>query len=307
MKVISYFLTISCLLFCSNARSQSLNFEASAEGILVKEGTKKVLFFQKEIKSLNGKYPRANYIHPLYDIEGHILTEDFPEDHLHHRGIFWTWHQILVDGMSIGDGWECKDISWDVTDVRATIENDESLRLYTNVFWNTSAYKEGDSNFPFLHEKTEIKIYPSEENYRIIDFEISLLALVNHLKIGGSDDIKGYGGFSVRLKLPEDISFSSEEINIPPTNEALIAKRWMDINGSFNENKKSGVIIIASKENPTPNNKWILRSKKSMQNAVYPGNIPVKISKENPTILKYRMILYKNKISSSLLNHFYQF
>ncbi|WP_417444371.1 DUF6807 family protein [Joostella sp.] len=81
----------------------------------------------------------------------------------------------------------------------------------------------------------------------------------------------------------------------------------MVISGSFNNNKKSGLIIIASKENPSPNNEWILRSKNSMQNAAYPGQKPIYVSTEDPIVLKYRIIIYKNDISTINPTTIYQY
>ena len=34
--------------------------------------------------------------------DGQVLTEDFPADHLHHRGIFWAWHQVYVGEKAMG-------------------------------------------------------------------------------------------------------------------------------------------------------------------------------------------------------------
>src|SRR5690606_17767632 len=50
-------------------------------------------------------YWRSNYIHPLYGLDGEVLTQDFPEDHPHHRGVFWTWPVVAVDGRSTSP-WE---------------------------------------------------------------------------------------------------------------------------------------------------------------------------------------------------------
>jgi AcrR family transcriptional regulator len=37
------------------------------------------------------KFRRSCYIHPLYGLDGEVMTEDFPVDHRHHRGVFWAW------------------------------------------------------------------------------------------------------------------------------------------------------------------------------------------------------------------------
>ena len=42
--------------------------------------------------------PHSCYIHPLYGLDGEVLTDDFPADHLHHRGVFWAWPHVTVDG-----------------------------------------------------------------------------------------------------------------------------------------------------------------------------------------------------------------
>jgi hypothetical protein len=75
----------------------------TSQGFAITEGKAKVMFYQREHKSLNGKYSRANYIHPLYGLDGEVLTEDFPADHLHHRGIFWAWHQVWLGDKRVGD------------------------------------------------------------------------------------------------------------------------------------------------------------------------------------------------------------
>jgi len=37
------------------------------------------------------KYERQDYIHPLHGPSGEVLTDDFPKNHPHHRGLWWSW------------------------------------------------------------------------------------------------------------------------------------------------------------------------------------------------------------------------
>lgn len=67
------------LCFCACSNAQQLAFEKSDEGILLKEKGQARFFYQTATKSLDGNYPRANYVHPLYGLEGEVLTEDFPD------------------------------------------------------------------------------------------------------------------------------------------------------------------------------------------------------------------------------------
>ena len=77
----------------------AMRIAKDSQGYWFYEGDTKVLFYQAERKALpDGQAARSNYFHPLYDLDGNVLTEDFPKDHIHHRGIFWAWHQVLING-----------------------------------------------------------------------------------------------------------------------------------------------------------------------------------------------------------------
>jgi hypothetical protein len=253
-----------------------------------------VLFFQAKTKSLDGTFPRADYIHPLYNVNGKILTEDFPRDHLHHRGIFWTWHQILIGDKKMGDAWECKDFIWDVQQFDQAEVTSNSIKLNAHTLWKSPAWTDEDGEMKaFMKEKTTISVYAKKDNYRVIDFEISMLALEPNLRIGGSEDQKGYSGFSVRMKMPEDIKFTSPNEEIEPQTLQIDAGSWMDISGSLNNaGQKEGIVIICNPGNPMYPEKWILRKSGSMQNPVYPGREAVAVSMETPTVLKYRLVTY---------------
>jgi hypothetical protein len=280
------------------ALAQKLSVEKTSQGVLVKEGHDKVLFFQQQTKSLDNAFPRADYIHPLYGLAGQELTEDFPRDHPHHRGIFWTWHQVIIDDKHVGDAWACDQFSWDVQSVTHDVSPNGLLNLNAETYWKSPLWlnKKGNEE-PFLRENTTVSIHPKKMNYRVIDFEISLLALTPHLKIGGSDDEKGYSGFSVRMKLPEDITFHSGAGAVTPTTNAIEAGPWMQMEGSLTDKvQKSGIVMISHSDNPTYPEPWILRNKNSMQNVVYPGRHPTEISDKTPTILRYRLVVYQGKM-----------
>jgi hypothetical protein len=46
------------------------------------------------------KYRRSSYVHPVYAPDGTVLTDDFPADHPHHRGICWTWPEVKFEGQT---------------------------------------------------------------------------------------------------------------------------------------------------------------------------------------------------------------
>ncbi|MDG2220350.1 MAG: PmoA family protein [Rubripirellula sp.] len=272
--------------------STPLTASVDPQGVLVRQGSKPVLFFQRELRSKSGRWSRANYIHPLYDIEGsQVISEDFPADHGHHRGVFWAWHQVCVNGKKLGDSWLCEDFVWDVRSVE--FESPASpLRLKTLTHWKSpDLLDEREEMISVVEERVVISVHAEQDKSRVIDFEIALLALVPGVEIGGSEDRKGYGGFSPRLRLSPDQSFMAAAGVVEPQVTAVDVGNWVELVGdSFR------VKMMADPSNPPPvglptPTHWILRQKRSMQNAVFPGRELVTLSTEAPTVLRYRLLI----------------
>ncbi len=289
------------LLLTLQTSAQKFTTVKTNEGIELKENGKNVLFYQVKQKTIDGKFTRAGYIHPLYSLDGNSITDDGPKDHPYHRGIFWAWHQIILKNKKLAEGWMSENISWLPISVKVN-SNKKAATLNAQVLWRSNV-----GNIPtyIIKENTTIKIYPATTQYRILDFDIQLLPLIDSLKLGGSDDAKGYGGFCLRLKLPKDILFVSENKRVTPEERAVKAGPWMDITGSFDDSSdtKSGVTVFANPADTSQ--RWILRSVTSMQNVPYPGRTPVEIPKAGLE-LKYRVIVHNDIMSNQEIEKLYK-
>jgi len=135
------------LLVCVTTLSAQLSMQKKEGGMLITENGENVLFYQSEPKSKDGTYERCNYIHPLWGVDGSVLTEDFPADHLHHRGVFWTWHQVWIGEKRIGDPWEIKDFEQEVVDVEFKAQKSGVAVLKTEVEWNQNNGKKWVKKF----------------------------------------------------------------------------------------------------------------------------------------------------------------
>ena len=288
--------TIVCALFflfnvvLSFSSENTIKIIKTNEGYQFFDAGKPVLFYRVKPKSTEkGTYSRANYCHPVYDLNGNIITEDFPRDHLHHRGIFWAWHQVYIGETPIRDMWECKNFAWDIRNVRILDNQNNSAALCAIVHWKSPQWKNG--NKPFAEETVTIRVHEVKNNARAIDFTIEIRALEKNLRIGGSDNKKEYGGFSARIVLPKDIKMTDSSGIIEPQRNALAAGNWLNFSGTFGT-RKSGFAIFVHPSNPGVLRKWVLRRSRSMQNAAYPGRKPVLVPTTTPLILKYRIILH---------------
>ncbi len=275
-----------------------VKMEKAEGGFLFTEDGKNVLFYQSSPKNISGQFERCNYIHPLWGLKGKILTEDFPADHLHQGGVFWAWHQIWIGDKRIGDGWELKNFEQWINEIEFAPNSTGAAVLKTEVLWRSENWIRLGQKIPFLKENNTITINPKKGNYRKIDFKIELLALEENLKIGGSEDEKGYGGFSVRMKLPDDVSFYGRDGVIVPELTQVESEGYVNVTGSVgSKNSKGGIVIVDNPENSGFPQKWILREKEGIQNVVFPGNKNIPLSTTEPLILKYSLIIYSGRMN----------
>ena len=283
---------------------QPIQITRSEEGFLVSENGQAVFFYQLAPKSLNGEYERSNYIHPLHDLDGGVLTEDFPADHLHQRGIFWAWHQVFVQGKRVSDQWTTENSIWEVVDTEIVRAGSESAAVKVEFHWKSPKWLDASGKQKaFVEETAVVRVHRAEQDIRKIDFDIRLVALEDGVRIGGSEDDKGYGGFSARVRMPSDISFTGRAGKLIPQTMQIEAGPWVDFSGSYDSSaRKSGVAILVHPSTANFPQPWILRAQRSMQNPVYPGNQAVPLPLGKPLILRYRMVIHRGDASRVDLN-----
>lgn len=290
-------LIITLLFWGLLTNAQKIHFSKGDGGFWIKENGQNILFFNRNLNDSIPSHARCNYFHPVYDLKGNCITEDFPADHLHHRGIFWAWLQIIIDGQNVADGWHLQNFGQDIDQVEfVTDANGNGVFNYSS-FWHTADKPDN----PLMRENTKVVVYPRALNYRQIDFTIELRALENKLQIGGSTSEKGYGGFSIRLKTDEHTQFTdSKKEKVIPINLSIASDRLMNIS---NPKQKSGVTIIAWEQNPGTS-EWILRQEGSAQNVAWPGQTPVDVLITKPLVLKYTILLHNGKPKRLPLKYF---
>lgn len=290
-----YLLLIVVLGFNTKFKTKFV-FEKTPKGIVLFENDRPVYFYQKERKTPDGKVFFNNYLHPLFSIGGDTLTEEFPTDHPNHRGIFWAWHQVYLNNQCIGDTWVMENISQEILDMKTKI-NGNSAQLSLSVIWTSSLFQEDK---PFVQEYSKILVHQIKNEIRAIDFEIELKALIPGVSIGGSDDEKGYGGFCLRIKHPNALTFTSKKGSTLAEIYQIKAGPWMDFSiPSAKQGEIDGITLLCHPSTPNYPAPWILRSyEASMQNIVFPGKKRVDLSMDKPTVLNYRLIIHKGSLQN---------
>ena len=302
-KVKFSLLFFACCCLTVSSFAQKLQFKKTSNGILLEEDHQTRFFYQTATKSLDGQYPRANYIHPLYGLNGEVLTEDFPDDHLHHHGIFWSWHQLFAEGKRVGDPWISEGVAWEVKKTRTKTRKNKA-EINAQINWIQTV-----DNQPIVQEYLLITFERMEDDVFALTFDIELKALVDGVKIGGSEDAKGYGGFSPRFFLPEDIVFESTEGKVEPHNLPVQAGPWMNMKGGFDPatGLQSGIVIMGEPEKLPSYQGWILRSAKSMQNMAFPGQEPIAIEKGKRLSFRNQILVHKDLTAEQIQGYYKRF
>lgn len=292
-------LLLLVIVSCSNNVGQKLTIRETPEGVEVLEDSMLILFFNKQPAAIDGKYERAGFVHPLYDMEGKVLTENGPADHPHHRGIFWAWHQVLLKGKQVGDGWVSDHIRF-IPQQLKTRQSGDDILLDWSMTWQADSVEGKPA--ALIAEQTIIRVQPATDSLRMIDFDIYLRPLQDSVAIGGSNDIKGYGGFSMRWKLPANLRFETRDSAVQPQEPAVMGGPWMQFRGQFNGEKETAVSLLCAAPYPGPAQSWILRGPDavSMQNALYPGSAPVLLPKAG-LHLRYRLVVQRHPLQASAL------
>ena len=232
---------------------------------------------------------RSCYLHPVYAPDGTtVLTDDFNQDHPHHRGIFWAWEVVAVDGKT-NDAWTVKGIKQKFVQWKARETNGLEARLDVENGWY-------DGDQQFVKEDVDIVTHPVTDQQRALDFTLTFEAVDKPVMIVGTPDgRKGYGGFAFR-SAPRDggptQTIIRTDTGISERDGVLARHPWAEIAGNF-KGVAAGVRVVDNPANPGyPTNGWLMRHSFALLNVSYPGLTPVTLLPGKPLVLKYRVILF---------------
>ena len=235
-----------------------------------------------------GEPGRLNYVHPLHAPDGAVLTEDRPADHLHERGLFWSWRQVRLGDEVVADGWLMTGLTFFVRGTKFQGQPDGSGVLTVDVDWIVSSRPE---LIYVAREVTKVTVRPATSAGQRIEFDTTITARTPGLSLGGSDDPMGYGGFSMRLVQPDRLSFASRGEAVTATKEAVAAGPAMGFAWPVANAYPAWAVGLACKAQGQPITRWILRRELSMQNCVFPGRAPYAIPLERPLHLESTVII----------------
>lgn len=235
-------------------------------------------------------YERGDYIHPLYGPYGEELTEDYPRDHPHHRGVWWSW-PVTRYRDQVADIWAVVGV-WS----RPVQTCDTSVGPVFATIQAQNRWEFGKGRLPIAYEQVWIRAFERTGRSRFVDIELRLQAEAPDVAIGGRPKA-GYGGFSLRAAPCQDRQIT---LHLDPET-ASPRRAWIDYSGRFAGGRGlAGVAIFEHVDNPNypnplheyPQCNCVMPAYPAEREVVLPQMRDVATSKDKPLVLKHRLWIH---------------
>jgi len=225
---------------------------------------------------------RSCYLHPVYAPDGTVVTDDFPRDHDHHRGLFWAWPIVAADGQRY-DLWTIRGIHQKFVRWIAREAVPALARLAVENGWYAGERK-------LVKETVEIVARPAVSTYRRLDLTLAFEALEQTVEISGApEEQKGYGGLCLRFG-PRRETLIRTDAGSEPHDTNMVPHRWAELEGLF-DGRRAGARIEIDPSNPGYPNGWCLRHY-GFLGVNFPGLRPFRLEPGRPLVLKYRVTVF---------------
>jgi len=272
------------------------------------EGERPVLVYNHGMILKEGvpeRYRRACYLHPVYGLDGEVITEDFAKDHRHHRGIFWAWPHIKIGGGKEVQTWIPRGID---NKHERWIRKDADARQAVLEVQN--GWFVGDRKV--MDERLRMTVYPATETSRILDFEFTWQATDQPVTLQGAGG-KSYGGLTVRFN-----TRVREKGGIPTKQVAITVPRgltkkdlpdtkleWADFIAPFPGAKgRSGAAVFVDKSHPGYPPTWLTRHYGCLC-VGWPGVKPQTLEPGKPVVCRYRVLVHRGDLGLEALKKAY--
>ena len=252
---------------------------------------------------------RSCYVHPIYGLDGEILTDDFPKDHPYHRGMYWAWPHIKLGDKeyelwSLNGELQPRFIRWLAKDAGA-----DAAKLAAENGWFVSDKQ-------LVREQVTLDVHPTGADSRAIDVTLVWTPLEQPLTLWGAAG-KSYGGFNFRfgprtktvITVPEKAELP-EGVTAPEgrTDGDLVVTRlpWADFSGDFAGAKgMSGAAIFVHPAHRDYPPTWMTRHY-GLVSVGWPGVQPQTFPSGEPITCRYSVWIHRSSPTAAEIDARYQ-
>jgi methane monooxygenase PmoA-like len=239
---------------------------------------------------------RSNYFHPLYGLDGEVLTDDFPKDHDYHRGLYWGWSHIRIADQEY-DSWSLRGIRYEFQRWLAKETRPGGARLGVETGWFVG-------NKQIMRETVWTLVHASSASNRAIDFELTWTPTDRPVTLSGAEG-KSYGGLTLRFG-PR----SKTTITVPGgrTSGDLVVTNlpWADLSGDLKKDSGdlSGIALFVDSRHPDFPPTWMTRHY-GLLAVGWPGITPKTLPDGESVTCRYRIWIHRGSPDAAEIQRAY--
>lgn len=278
------------------------------------EGPQSVLAYNhgtmtgERVPECDPRRTQSCYIHPLWGLDGEVLTDDFPADHFHHHGVFWTWPHVEIDGehydlWASQGGIKQKFIKWLYREAGPVAA----------VLGVENGWFVGDRQV--MTERIWVRAFRAADAARSIDLDMVFVPGDRPVSLKGSEG-KSYGGLTVRfavwprrdavIRVPDRTlrhvgngQASAEDLPDTPL-------PWADLTSQFpGAGQRSGGAVFIPPDHPDYPPTWLVRCYGPLC-VGWPGVAGREFAPGEPFALSYRLWLHKTEQEHDVISGAYE-
>lgn len=262
--------------------------EVTPQSLGLWEGERPVLVYNHGVLS-NAVAPadraRGTYVHPLYGLEGEVLTDDFPADHFHHRGLFWAWPHVVIDGRN-------HDL-WMIQGIHQRFERwlDRSTPADAALLGVENGWYVGERKV--MREEVRLRVHAATEKGRAIDCDFTWTPVERPVTLAGAEG-KSYGGLTLRFA-PRPHTVITTPHGQDTNDLPMIRLPWADLSATFAPAvKPSGAAIFIAPDHPDFAPMWLTRHY-GVLCVGWPGTEPRTFAPGEPIRARYRVWVHRGE------------
>lgn len=238
-------------------------------------------------------YERGDYVSKLFGPAGQLLTDDFPDDHPHHRGLWWSW-PVTRWGDEVADIWALNGVRAHPKAMLRTLSG-----AVLSVIDAESLWKWADTE-PIVLEEVTIRTFRQVSGDRFLDIELRLTALVEGVAIGGRPKA-GYGGFSLRAA-PTEKQEIEMHVDLPDAGKRRLQRSWLDYSGVFaGADAVAGVTLLEHPGNTKYPNELKKYPRLNCVMVAFPGIEEYRLPKGVGMAMNYRVWIHEGRADEARL------
>lgn len=306
-------LLIGILVLGEAKANEPLPVTVAREGkqVVFRAGEREVARYQAEPGELpradiKEEFRRGGYLHPLYSPAGHLVTDDFPTNHIHHHGVWMPWTSTEFQGR--------KPDFWNMGKGGARVEfvAVDKMEVQEGVAKLTVRHRFVDLTVEppvtALNETWEVRVaaFGGERSRHVIDLtSIQTCATNDALKLPSYH----YGGLGFRGRREWDgvgnVRFLTAEGETDRIKGNETRSKWCWIGGAV-EGGVAGVTLLCHRDNfrfPQP---MRLHPKEPFFCYAPQQLGDMEIAPGKPYVSRYRIVITDGEVTGALANEWWQ-